>query len=221
VALLNEVIPKFKYSWIGSIYYKQEFICSASLINKNTILTAAGCSEFSSDPSNYIVMLHRHDLNTDAASEDAYIVKVNSIHVADNRQHEIAIWKITAVEASYHSAYPFLDDGYLSEIGTILTIAGWVDSPCFLRDGSHKTTLKESQIPLVRCPHANDHSICAGKGKRMCNTNKGGAIFVSNSLSTIIVGVSIQPAVCTTDGIPAMFASVSNKNVSDFLSSYI
>lgn len=73
-----EAVP-FQYPYLITILKGGKIFCAGTLLNKNTMTTAAHCSLL--DKSQYEVHHHRHDLSLSPQAEGGKVLKVKAIHL--------------------------------------------------------------------------------------------------------------------------------------------
>jgi len=210
-----------KYPWQTYLELRDSnSFCGGSLLDANTILTAAHCSA-STRPSAATATARRFDVsNKTPAEEDSLVFKIDRIIVHpqynpndDNVAFDVAIWKVTLASgnpANLPLGLVDLDDGSSSVTGTRLTVAGWGLTS---DGGAPAGRLREVSLPVLddrTCklffPGLAASSFCAGfpnGGADSCQGDSGGALFQPGKVNKLYglvsygIGCGSRPGVYT------------------------
>ncbi|KXN67075.1 trypsin-like serine protease [Conidiobolus coronatus NRRL 28638] len=218
-----EVQPAFKYPPMVSLYYRGQHWCGGSLINSNTIITAAHCNRGQNDQ--WQVKVHRHNLTKSDAEENGktYNVIKRTIHPDYDLfrvRNDIAIWKIDAPSSSEKLLE--LDEGSLGEDNSsLLTTIGWGRLQF---QGVLSDILMEVKLPIFDPPQCtqnyakvnlkvnNTLQICAGypEGKKdSCNGDSGGPLFKVIGSKFYLVGLVSFGKDCALPEFPGVYTRIS------------
>ncbi|KAI9290621.1 trypsin-like serine protease [Neoconidiobolus thromboides FSU 785] len=219
-----EVSPKFKYPWLVSLQVNGRHNCGGIILNKNTVLTAAHCSQGS--VSSYTVNVHRHNLQQTASAEGGQSIRVSRIinHPSYNPNrftNDVSIWKL-ATPASVDIGSIDLDDGtYGEQTGLKVLAAGWGVTRA---GGSTSPVLREVSIPLVDKNTCASYwtsngvnvdvslQVCAAAegGKDACNGDSGGPLFTTGANGRpVLIGTTSFGQPCANRGVPTVWARTS------------
>jgi trypsin len=202
--------------------------CGGSLINSNTVLTAAHCSV--DYPASDVTVRG----GTITSSSGGKLVSVESITVHPNYddqtfENDVAIWKLAAPIKSCSNgvAYATLaESGSDVEAGTELTVAGW---GTLEEGGDSPEELMKVTVPAVSREDCNaaysegqitDVMFCAGTeqgGLDSCQGDSGGPIF--DDATGVQVGVVSWGNGCARPGVPGVYARIGA--LDDFISANI
>ena len=199
------VFPEFKYPWMVSLQNSKFHFCGGSLLDANTIITAAHCSQ--RKPSSSLrVVAHRHNLALSDAQENALVFEVKSItnhpkYSSSNYQNDVSIWKINLISGNASdipAGVVKFDNGTYSQPGTEMEVIGWGTTSS---SGSASKILLTTKVPITTteyCQKAYSNvsptSICAGLpqgGKDTCQGDSGGPMFTTNESGQVfLVGLT-------------------------------
>jgi len=207
-----------EFPYIGSLQVGGSHICGGSLINANTIVTAAHCSV-----SNVIgsVSNLRVRLGSVSRSSGGTLVGVSSVvlHPSYNSatsNYDIAIWKLsTSVPTSSTIGYVSLPaSGSDPAAGSTVTVAGWGTQSSGANTSPN--ALYKVSVPVVaRTTCRNSYSnltnnmVCAGLtagGKDSCQGDSGGPLV---DASKTLVGVVSFGEGCALPNYPGVYTRVS------------
>jgi secreted trypsin-like serine protease len=215
------VDPPFKYPWLVALLDGNFQFCGGSLLNENTIITAAHCSSGTVSP-NFKAVANRHDLRVSEEKEGALVFKVLKItnhpqYRTSNNQFDASIWKVELI-AGNSSAIPTgilqLDDGTNAPNGSEMLIAGWGTTSA---GGSQSSILLETTVDIVAqntCRNAYQQlapsSICAARlGRDTCQGDSGGPMFVFKNQRPVLVGITSYGRGCALANFPGVYSRVS------------
>jgi secreted trypsin-like serine protease len=221
-----EVSPPSKYSFLvamnrkGNTAYQGQF-CGGSLINANTILTAAHCcAGFSA--SSIEVLVGWHDLNNNEEGTRYDVSSINMYSGYNSRTLDGDICKLTlSTSVPTSRARPIALDTSKSHIaGATMTVAGWGNTDAF--GSSYPSKAQEVDVPYVpnnECNTGNyagmitDGMLCAGfaqGGQDACQGDSGGPMFMDVNGEVTLTGVVSWGFGCAQPGSPGVYARVSH-----------
>jgi len=207
-----------EFPWIISLQVGSH-ICGGTIVNANTIVTAAHCSEYAA--SRYSVVAGEHNQNTNEGSEQEVGVRTIIQHPnynANTFQNDIAIMKLSSPLEMNEFVQPANIPTASFDPAQNLVVAGWGTTSS---GGNLATTLMKVTVPLVpraECEDAygsdiRDGMLCAGTGgKDSCQGDSGGPLHSGDTL----VGVVSWGIGCAEPGYPGVYTDVPY--FSDFIS---
>ncbi|KAH7086454.1 trypsin-like cysteine/serine peptidase domain-containing protein [Paraphoma chrysanthemicola] len=221
----GEVAAQGDVPFIVSLHQFGEHMCGGTLLNANTVLSAAHCFGF--DVASWNV--RAGSLNR---SSGGVYVNVSSIikHPNNTEQgtdYDVAIVKLSTpivLQADSTVGYAALAAPGSDPVdGSIVTVAGW-GAVGERAPGSE--VLRKVDVPIVSratcrknysVDRISDRMICAGVpagGKDSCQGDSGGPLFSSTNT---VVGVVSWGFGCARPNLPGVYAHVSA--FSDFIAS--
>ncbi|KAI9290797.1 trypsin-like serine protease [Neoconidiobolus thromboides FSU 785] len=219
-----EVSPKFKYPWLVSLQFNGRHGCGGVILNKNTVLTAAHCSQ--GTVSTFSVNIHRHNLTQTSSSENGETIGVSQVINHPNynptrHTNDVSIWKL-ATPTTLDIDGIDLDDGtYGEQTGLKVIAAGWGLTQT---GGSVSPVLREVAIPIIDknvcSKYWTSHfvnvdikvQVCAGGegGKDACNGDSGGPLFTTGANGRhVLIGSTTFGKPCAYEGVPTVWARTS------------
>lgn len=235
-------VPNGKYPFVvalldkrsGSSAYQSQF-CGASLIDRDTILTAAHCVK-GNVANNLRVTVGRTVLDsTQGQVRNVSRINIHPSYNSSTEANDVAILKLSsAVTGIKPIRLPATTNNSFETAGRSLTVAGWGNTIAQPAGGSAGTSypqrMREAQVPVVSDATADriygnyvpSLMIAAGKtGKDTCQGDSGGPLFARVSTSTGIVyyqvGITSFGAGCGASGYPGVYAEVNNSNIRNFI----
>lgn len=236
-------VPNGKYPFVvalldkryGGSAYNQQF-CGASLIDKDTVLTAAHCVK-GNVASNLRVTVGRTVLDS-TQGQVRNVSRIN-IHPSYNNStyaYDVAVLKLSSTVTGINPVrLPATTDNGFETPGRSLTVAGWGNTVAQPASGSAGSSfpqrMREAQVPVVSDSTADrtygnyvpSLMVAAGKtGKDTCQGDSGGPLFarVVTSTGAVVyyqVGITSFGTGCGASGYPGVYAEVNNTNLRNFI----
>ncbi|KAK7432141.1 hypothetical protein QQZ08_001431 [Neonectria magnoliae] len=193
--------------------------CGGSLLNANTVLTAAHCSTGQS-AANVQVRAGSHNRNSGGTLVGVSSITIHPSYTSSNINNDVAIWKLsTSIPTSSTISYATLAAAGSDPVaGSIATVAGW--GVTTEGGGSSPIALRKVDVPIVSratcrsqygASAITNAMFCAGLpqgGKDACQGDSGGPIITS-STSTLIGVVSWGDG-CARPNAAGVYANVGN-----------
>ncbi|KAL6703508.1 hypothetical protein ACN47E_009606 [Coniothyrium glycines] len=218
-----------EFPFIVSLQSGGSHFCGGSLINGNTVVTAAHCTVGQSVSS---LTVRAGSLNR---SSGGTVVRVSSIrphpsYSAGTYNNDIAVWKLaTSIPTSSTIGYATLAaSGSDPADGTVATTAGWGTTTS--GGSSLPAALRKVDVPIIgrtQCradygtSRVTDAMICAGYdagGRDSCQGDSGGPIV--NTSTRTLLGVVSWGDGCAAAGAPGVYARVGNPSLRSFIDQY-
>ncbi|KAF2756540.1 trypsin-domain-containing protein [Pseudovirgaria hyperparasitica] len=213
------------FPFIVSLQQSGSHFCGGSLLNANTVLTAAHCSQISASS----VTVRAGSLSRTSGGT---LVKVSSIKVhpsynADTTDYDVAIWKLaTSIPESSTVGYATLPaSGQDPAAGVVHTTAGWGTTT---EGGSTlPTALRKVDVPIISRANCNtdygsgsitSQMFCAGLdagGKDSCQGDSGGPIVEKST--KLLVGTVSWGQGCARAAYPGVYARTGAASLASFI----
>ncbi|CAI6334353.1 unnamed protein product [Periconia digitata] len=209
---------------IIAFYYEGLFNCGGSLLNANTVLTAAHCV-VNRVASGMTIRVGSLSKETGGIVANVSSFKMHPGYVTATQDNDVAILKLsTDIAQSASISYAKLaPTNFDPTPGALLTVAGWgLTKP----SGDFSPVLLKVDVPVVsraqcqtsyRGQLVSENMICAGfaqGGKDSCSSDSGGPLVDS---SKTVIGVVSWGQGCAEAGFPGVYARVGT--VLDFINS--
>src|SRR5215204_3834289 len=224
-------VPNGKYPFVAFVKLyrngKPYASCGGSLIDQDSVLTAAHCLE---NTTGAVVVVGRTDLRNKNRGQEIGASRP-FIHPRYNGSgYDAGVLKLRrAVKGSKPIKLATAKQNNLETPGRKLTVAGWGLTGF---NGTHPTNrLRQAQVPVVS-DHRAERSydawlgpkgyvppimIAAGNNKvNACVGDSGGPLFDSGSRTQVGI-VSSQRYKCGTARYPETYTEVNNPNIRDFI----
>ncbi|KAI9290760.1 trypsin-like serine protease, partial [Neoconidiobolus thromboides FSU 785] len=225
----TEVSPKFRYPFMISLDYHGKHVCGGTLLNKNTVVTAAHC--INATESDWTISFHRHNMNLTSLQEHGKDLKIlkriphPKYYLGESSiNYDIAIYKIEPIKG-FNLRLKLDYNDISSQTGKGLTVLGWGR---LYEDGPYSYVLRQVDVPVydinqckISYPLLDTGSqFCAGykEGwKNVCQADSGGPILSFEGEPTI-VGIVSWGKGCALKDYPAVFTRISTSV--DFINKY-
>ncbi|KAI9298561.1 extracellular trypsin protease [Neoconidiobolus thromboides FSU 785] len=220
----QESVP-FSHPFVVSLQRSGSHFCGGSILDRNTIITAAHCSQ--TTPSSVTVNVHRHDLRKTAASENGASLLVKSInshpqYSSNTLTYDVSVWKLAApIPSNIQVEFVTLDSSNIGQTVGLQTIGvGWGRTNP--NTNTLSPVLREAILPVYSHDPCNtaygnflkkEHHICAGykEGlKSACNGDSGSPLFVKQG-GNIQVGIAsfVSGSQCLAPEAPTVYSRVN------------
>ncbi|KAI9293766.1 trypsin-like serine protease [Neoconidiobolus thromboides FSU 785] len=223
----TEVSPKFSYPWLVTLKLSTWIVCGGTLINSNTVITAAHC--MIAENENWTVLVHRHNITLPSAEENGAEYKVvnRTMHpkyIDSPTGFDISIWKVEPskkLDIDF-SVLKFDTEGIYKKENQLLKVAGW---GTIAKSGAYSPVLLETKLPVFnfdKCKsiykQLDSSEFCAGyvEGtKDTCQGDSGGPVFITAKGKVTLVGIISRGEGCAKVGYPGVYTSIAE--VRDFI----
>lgn len=221
--------PKFAYPWLVNLQLFTWQVCGGTLINSNTVLTAAHC--MIGEKEDWTVYAHRHNLTDTTENENGKEYKVldrfmHPKYIDSPTGYDISVWKIDAPLAGNYTQIEFDTEGLDLKVNTLLKVAGW---GTIAKKGAVSPILLETKLPVFDFQKCKDiykqldqSEFCAGYidgSTDTCQGDSGGPIFTTKDKVPKLVGIISRGEGCAKVGYPGVYTSL--QKVRDFVDQYL
>jgi len=208
-----------EFPYIVSLQRSSSHFCGGSLLNANTVITAAHCSVSSVVGSVSGLRVRAGSLNRNSGG---VLVGVSSVTVhpsyrSASQDFDVAIWKLsTSIPTSSTIGYAALPAANSDPVaGSTTTVAGW---GALSEGGSSPTVLYKVDVPVVSrasCRSSygtsaiTNNMFCAGVaagGRDSCQGDSGGPIV---DASRVLIGLVSWGQGCAQPNYPGVYSRVS------------
>lgn len=214
------------FPFIVSIQRSGSHFCGGTLLNANTVLTAAHCA-VGQTASSIRVRAGSLSRTSGGVLVQVSSIKVNPGYVSARYDGDVAIMKLaTAIPTSSTISYAALPaSGSDPAAGTTTTVAGWGATSS--GGSSLPTNLLKVDVPVVSrssCQSSYGTSavtaqmFCAGLaagGKDSCQGDSGGPII--NKSTRVLIGAVSWGEGCAAPNAPGVYANIGNPTLLSFI----
>ena len=244
-------VPDGKYPFMVSLQADKsnarphrEHYCAGSLIDRNSVLTAAHCVSFISTFTTPLTLSFRDvrivvggTVLNSKQGQPRRIQKLSdiSIHPRFNEnvsgKYDAAVIKLGTPVTKSALALAKTGSDRLERAGRLATIAGWGTTRAESVSGSAGSNIpdrmQEARVPLVSdasCEGAYKGAffpavmVCAGeKGMGVCHGDSGGPMWATTSAGRRQIGITSGGIGCATARYPGVFTEVNAPDIKSFI----
>jgi len=216
----GEVADQAEFPYIATLKYFGNYLCVATLIRSNILITSGQCAEVG-NPQSFTVTAGEHDLSANEGSEqtrDIQSIVIHPDYSGSEFKNDIAILKTVA---------PFTINGAVAPIPLAhkdhtaegnATIVGWGSTE---EDGAIENLPRKATVPIVSdqtCRDAygagqvEENMICAGYpegGVDVCAGDSGGPLVARDLGFRYLAGIVSFGFGCARPGFPSVYTEVS------------
>lgn len=238
----GDAVPDGKYKFVsalrdvtrGNTAYEQQF-CGGTLIDRNSILTAAHCVE-GVTAAQLRVTVGRTVLNSDQGQTRSVKNIFRHPKYTSSRisfRYDAAVLKLSSrIKNISPIKVPATTVNAYEEPGRMATIAGWGSTvkqpPSGGNDPNFPNRMREAQVPIVSDAKAKEVygssytkalMVAAGReGKDTCQGDSGGPLFVRTSTGLFRqIGITSFGAGCGSRGFPGVYAEANASGIRSFI----
>jgi secreted trypsin-like serine protease len=237
-------VPNGKYPFVAFVRGQTQdfrFFCGGSLIDPNSVLTAAHCAE-GVRASKMTVTVGRTVLGSDQGQKRRVSnIFVHSKYDNDNLAYDAAVLKLSrSVSGIEPIKRATASQDNLERPGRYATIAGWgntIKQPANCEifcntDSNYPKRMREARVPLVSDAEADktydaidgpsDYipplMVAAGReGKDTCQGDSGGPLFAKTASGPRQIGITSFGAGCATKRYPGVYTEVNAASIRSFI----
>lgn len=237
-------VPNGKYPFVaalldkrgsGSAYDRQ--FCGGTLIDRDSVLTAAHCIEGSGiQASDLQVTAGRTVLDSSQGQVRAVSrvdVHPNYSYFSRSQAYDVAVLTLRRPASSIQTIKSATaNQNGLETPGRNLTVAGWGNTEQQAASGgggqNYPNRMREAQVPVVSDSQARQSypsyasalSVAAGKsGKDSCQGDSGGPLFANTKNGPVQVGITSYGTGCGAPSYPGVYTEVNAPAISNFIAS--
>uniref|UniRef100_A0A7N8WTR5 Peptidase S1 domain-containing protein n=1 Tax=Mastacembelus armatus TaxID=205130 RepID=A0A7N8WTR5_9TELE len=214
----GEDAPPGNWPWQASVHIFDAYICGASLINKEWVMTAAH--------SDWTVVLGRQNQEGDNLNEVSRRVAKIVLHPkydSNTADNDIALLRLSSPVqfTDYIRPVCLAASGSVFNNGTVSWVTGWGTSYYTKMTLPSPKTLQEVEVPVVGNRQCNcllgvgtvtDNMICAGAlagGKDACYGDSGGPMVSKQGSVWVQSGIVSFGIGCARPNLPGVYSRVS------------
>uniref|UniRef100_A0A3Q3LV34 Peptidase S1 domain-containing protein n=1 Tax=Mastacembelus armatus TaxID=205130 RepID=A0A3Q3LV34_9TELE len=224
----GEDAPPGNWPWQASVHIFDAYICGASLINKEWVMTAAHCVHrwiTHLDQADWTVVLGRQNQEGDNLNEVSRRVAKIVLHPkydSNTADNDIALLRLSSPVqfTDYIRPVCLAASGSVFNNGTVSWVTGWG----VIQEGvtlPSPKTLQEVEVPVVGNRQCNcllgvgtvtDNMICAGAlagGKDACYGDSGGPMVSKQGSVWVQSGIVSFGIGCARPNLPGVYSRVS------------
>ncbi len=241
----GEGVPGGKYPFVaalldttrrGSDYQKQ--FCGGTLIDQDSVLTAAHCVDEVLGPAKLRVVVGRTALDSDKGQKRGVtaIARHPSYIPEDarggSRDFDAAVLQLDAPVTGIEPVkLPATTQNAFEKAGRKLTIAGWGNtrqqSASLDEPDRYPNRMQEAEVPVVsdrkaKRTYTEEYSkalmVAAGReSKDTCQGDSGGPLFERTDRGPYQVGITSFGTGCGTAGLPGVYTEVNSDEIRSFI----
>lgn len=217
----------------GSAYERQ--FCGGTLIDRDSVLTAAHCIEGSGASSSDLQVTAGRTVLDSSQGQMRNVSRVD-IHprysyFSRSQAYDVAVLTLKRPVSGVQSIKPATaSQDHLEIPGRNLTVAGWGNTEQQPATGgagqNYPNRMREAQVPVVSDSQARNSypsyasalSVAAGKsGKDSCQGDSGGPMFAKTTSGYTQVGITSYGTGCGAPGYPGVYTEVNAPEVTNFI----
>ena len=240
----GDPVPDGKYKFVaalrditrGNTVYQQQF-CGGTLIDRNSILTAAHCLESVTAPQLRVtvgITSLREPGQGQSRSVEAITRHPRYINSAISFRYDAAVLTLARPVKNIAAArIPATTSNGLETPGRQVTVAGWGNTekqgPNFQQPDRYPVRMQEAQVPVVSdatassAYGADDYEpllmLAAGReNKDTCQGDSGGPIFVKKNTGRVSqIGITSFGNGCGARNFPGVYAEANSEDIRPFI----
>ncbi|XP_072398745.1 trypsin-7-like [Diabrotica undecimpunctata] len=187
------------HPWIVSLRYNSKHKCGGTLLNEDTVLTAAHCFDSSYQWSLYSILAGTHDITQPGTEIQVKDVKLHELYLHIPLIfviNDIAIIKLTQKVEFSKTIQParLPNQGEQLSEGTPLLVAGWGATKI---NGTGSNVLKAAKVEVLPQETCNPYNIatliCAGDKTDGSNSGDSGGPLEHNGVVVGVVSYGLSP----------------------------
>merc|ERR1712198_68157 len=196
----GEEAKPHEFPWQVSLRRKSDnfHFCGGSVLNENTVVSAAHCTVIWDSPSEVVVVAGEHNQVVDEGTEQTVGVALLTVHESYGSpkgfENDIALWRLSEPLTLTDAVQPVpLPVAGQASKGSC-TVTGW---GTLSAGGSTPDVLMKVDVPIVSDATCKleypfsiaDSMMCAGEtGKDSCQGDSGGPLVCKNDDGSIYLG---------------------------------
>lgn len=236
-------VPDGKYKFVtalrditrGDSVYQQQF-CGGTLIDRNSVLTAAHCLETVTAPQLRVtvgITSLKEPRQGQTRSVTAITRHPQYTNSTISFRYDAAVLTLSRpIKNIAPARIPATTSNGLETPGRMATVAGWGNTekqnPEFEQQDKFPARMQEAQVPVVSDEEArNDYGfnyapalmLAAGReGKDTCQGDSGGPIFAKKSNGRVSqIGITSFGRGCGTRNFPGVYAEANSEEIRPFI----
>jgi secreted trypsin-like serine protease len=232
----GEPVPDGKYKFVaalrdttrGNSAYQQQF-CGGSLIDRDSVLTAAHCVEPPTTAAQLRVSVGINNLLKPSQGQTRSVaaITLHPQYIPADEDYDVAVLTLSRPVTNIAPArIPATTNNNFETPGRMARIAGWgstVRQPSN-NDPNYPVRMQETRVPIVSDNRGEEAyggeytppiMLAAGReGKDTCQGDSGGPIFVKQPSGRVFqIGITSFGNGCGARGFPGVYAEANNESI--------